>query len=153
MGSREESLPGFSSDFPYIASRAELDKYPGQFVPWHWHQAVELFFIESGSLEYYTPGGTVFFPSGSGGMVNSNVLHRTRTASAYGKNVQLLHIFDVSLLDGGQGSRIGQKYIFPVVSDSELELISFSPAHPREEKILELIRGSFQLSELSLIHI
>ncbi|MZX02391.1 AraC family transcriptional regulator, partial [Escherichia coli] len=71
MGSREESLPGFSSDFPYIASRAELDKYPGQFVPWHWHQAVELFFIESGSLEYYTPGGTVFFPSGSGGMVNS----------------------------------------------------------------------------------
>ena len=147
MGSREESLPGFSSDFPYIASRAELDKYPGQFVPWHWHQAVELFFIESGSLEYYTPGGTVFFPSGSGGMVNSNVLHRTRTASAYGKNIQLLHIFDVSLLDGGQGSRIGQKYIFPVVSDSELELISFSPANPREEKILELIRGSFQLSE------
>lgn len=60
MGSREESLPGFSSDFPYIASRAELDKYPGQFVPWHWHQAVELFFIESGSLEYYTPVGTVF---------------------------------------------------------------------------------------------
>lgn len=134
MGSREESLPGFSSDFPYIASRAELDKYPGQFVPWHWHQAVELFFIESGSLEYYTPGGTVFFPSGSGGMVNSNVLHRTRTASAYGKNVQLLHIFDVSLLDGGQGSRIGQKYIFPVVSDSELELISFSPANPRRKK-------------------
>ncbi|WP_297407347.1 AraC family transcriptional regulator [uncultured Akkermansia sp.] len=147
MGSREEALPGFSPDFPYIASRAELDKYPGQSVPWHWHQAVELFFIESGSLEYYTPKGTACFPSGSGGMVNSNVLHRTKTAVHTEKNVQLLHIFDVSLLDGGNGSRIGQKYISPVVSDPEVELISFSPANPRDEKILELIRDSFQLSD------
>ncbi len=80
-------------------------------------------------------------------MVNSNVLHRTKTAVHTGKNVQLLHIFDVSLLDGGKGSRIGQKYISPVVSDPEVELISFSPANPRDEKILELIRDSFQLSD------
>ena len=26
-GSREEALPDFADDFPYIASRAELDKY------------------------------------------------------------------------------------------------------------------------------
>ena len=26
-GSKEELLPGFEKDFPYIASRAELDKY------------------------------------------------------------------------------------------------------------------------------
>ena len=26
-GSKEERLPGFAPDFPYIASRAELDKY------------------------------------------------------------------------------------------------------------------------------
>ncbi|WP_204162771.1 hypothetical protein [Sporofaciens musculi] len=41
--SREERLPNFDSDFPYIMSCAELDKYIGQFVPWHWHKAVELF--------------------------------------------------------------------------------------------------------------
>ena len=28
-GSKEELLPGFEKDFPYIASRAELDKYIG----------------------------------------------------------------------------------------------------------------------------
>jgi hypothetical protein len=33
VGSKEEVLPGFSGDFPYIASRAELDKYMGRFVP------------------------------------------------------------------------------------------------------------------------
>ena len=50
-GSKEERLPGFAPDFPYIASRAELDKYIGRFVPWHWHKTVELFYVESGVLE------------------------------------------------------------------------------------------------------
>lgn len=60
-GSKEEKLPGFSDDFPYIASRAELDR----LVPWHWHKAIELFYMESGELEYYTPKGKMVFPAGS----------------------------------------------------------------------------------------
>ena len=73
-GSKEELLPGFEKDFPYIASRAELDKYIGGYVPWHWHRTVELFYMESGSIEYDTPGGKILFPTGSGGMINPNVL-------------------------------------------------------------------------------
>ena len=78
-GSKEELLPGFEKDFPYIASRAELDKYIGHYVPWHWHKTVELFYMESGSIEYDTPGGKLLFPAGSGGIVNSNVLHMTKS--------------------------------------------------------------------------
>lgn len=37
-GSNEENLPGFTPEFPYIASRAELDHYREFFVPWHWHK-------------------------------------------------------------------------------------------------------------------
>ena len=33
--SKEELLPGFSPDFPYIATCAELDKYLEHIVPWH----------------------------------------------------------------------------------------------------------------------
>ena len=66
-GSREERLPDFDPDFPYIASRVEMDFYPERFVPWHWHSAVELFYMESGSLEYSTPQGKAVFPQGSGG--------------------------------------------------------------------------------------
>ena len=55
IGSKEEKLPYSTADFPYVASRAELDYYRESFVPWHWHNAVELFYIESGELKYYTP--------------------------------------------------------------------------------------------------
>lgn len=41
-GSKEERLPDFAADFPYLASRVEMDYYPGRCAPWHWHGAVEL---------------------------------------------------------------------------------------------------------------
>ncbi len=63
-GTKEELLPDFSSDFPYIATRAQLDKYRERFVPWHWHKTVELFYMESGGIEYFTPGGRTVFPEG-----------------------------------------------------------------------------------------
>lgn len=145
-GSKEELLPDFANDFPYIASRAELDKYIERYVPWHWHKAVELFYMESGSLEYDTPGGKLLFPAGSGGMVNSNVLHMTKAMSKTEKNIQLLHIFDVSLLAGEQGSRIEQKYITPFIAVPQIELIPLFPGNAAEEKILKLILEAFHIS-------
>ena len=145
-GTKEEVLPGFEKDFPYIASRAELDKYIERYVPWHWHRTVELFYVESGSVEYDTPKGKMLFPAGSGGMVNSNVLHMTKAISQREKNVQLLHIFDVSLLAGEQGSRIEQKYIAPVITAVQIEIIPLFPGNKEEERILKLLADSFRLS-------
>ena len=81
------------------------------------------FYMESGSIEYDTPGGKILFPAGSGGMINPNVLHMTKAISQKEKNIQLLHIFDVSLLAGEHGSRIEQKYIAPVITAPQIEII------------------------------
>lgn len=78
MESNEELLPDFFMDFPYICSCVEFDKYIDPVVPWHWHHAVELFYIKSGRVEYTTPNGKWIFPAGTGGFVNSNVLHSSR---------------------------------------------------------------------------
>lgn len=149
-GSKEERLPDFCPDFPYIASRADLDQYRGYFCPWHWHRPVELFYMESGALEYCTPGGKLIFPAGSGGLVNSNVLHMTRAKGKDTKNIQLLHIFDTSFIGGEQGSRINQKFIMPIVAASQLEILPLYPENPEQEEILKLIRDSFSLEEKEL---
>lgn len=146
-GSREELLPGFTSGFPYIASRVELDKNMGGVVPWHWHRAVELFYMESGALEYHTPGGTILFSAGSGGMVNANVLHMTKTAEHTVENIQFLHIFDTSLIAGEQGSRIEEKYITPLVTAPQLEIMALNPDVPVQAQVLKLLRESFLISE------
>ncbi len=102
----EEVLPGYSEDFPYIATCAQLDEYMDPGIPWHWHRQVELFYMKSGSLEYTTPHGTWIFTEGMGGMVNSNVLHRSRLISTEKENVQLLHIFDPALLSDGHSAHV-----------------------------------------------
>ena len=146
-GSKEEKLPYATPDFPYLASRAELDYYGESFVPWHWHNAIELFFIESGTIKYYTPSEILVFPAGSGGFINSNILHKTEILTRKEKNIQLLHIFEPELIAGSRGNLIEQKYIMPVITASQLEMTALYPDIPEQASILDLIRKAFRLSE------
>ena len=144
--SREELLPGFEAEFPYIATRAEMDRYREPCVPWHWHRAVELFYMESGCLELDTPKGKWVFPAGSGGFVNSNVLHASRVRASGAETVQLLHLFDPALLSGEHGSRMEKKYILPLTASPAVELIGLYPSEPEQAALLEQIRQAFQIS-------
>lgn len=145
--SREEILPGFAPEFPYIATFCELDKYIEPFVPWHWHRTVELFYMKSGCLEYTTPKGKWVFPAGSGGFVNSNVLHTTRLMQSVQSNIQLLHLFEPTLLSGERGSRMESKYIQPLTSAAGVELIPLYPEEPEQAELLRQIRQAFEISE------
>lgn len=146
-GSQEERLPEYAPDFPYIASRAELDRFPGGAAPWHWHQAMELFYMQSGTIRYFTPGGEVDFPAGTGGMVNSNVLHSTRVLPQEENTVALIHLFDPELIAGQADGRIGRRYVAPLTETGGREVIALSPACPGQAAVLEKLRQSFQLPE------
>ena len=135
--SQEEQLPGFSPDFPYIATRAELEQYPHPVIPWHWHPAVELFLLESGTLEYTTPAGTVVFSAGSGGFVNAGLLHTSRPLPAEGPTVQLIHLFLPELISGSAAGRIDSKYIRPLLRSGNAGLLALTPAQPQQAAILQ----------------
>ena len=137
MESNEELLPDFFMDFPYICSCVEFDKYIDPVVPWHWHHAVELFYIKSGRVEYTTPNGKWIFPAGTGGFVNSNVLHSSRVSSTKDGTVQLLHLFDPELLPGGISNRIEERYIRPLTDRSGLEMICLSPEDPGQAALFK----------------
>lgn len=144
--SREEILPDFSPDFPCLASHVRLSRqlYPG--APWHWHRTVELFYVESGSLEYIIPEGRFLFPPGSGGFLNANVLHSSRIASDSQPTVQLLHMFDPGFLAGERGSRIERKYILPLTATGP-RLLPLHPDDPAQAKILARLKESFALPD------
>ena len=145
--SREELLPEFTPEFPYIATCCMLDDYMEPIVPWHWHGAVELFYMESGCLEYDTPNGKWVFPAGSGGFVNANVLHTSLWRSGPERNIELLHLFDPVFLAGEQGSRMEEKYILPLTMTPGLEMIPLYPEDPAQAALLKQIRGAFEIPE------
>ena len=146
-GSREESLPDFAPEFPYLASQPAMDSYPDRAAPWHWHRAVELFYMESGTLEYTTPHGQWVFPAGTGGLVNSNVLHSTRVLSNDVPTIMYIHLFDTDFIAGASGSRMETKYILPLTAAPGLELIPLDPKLPAQAAILRDILDAFSLSE------
>lgn len=146
-GSKEEILPEVIAGFPHIASRVRFQSGSRNFAPWHWHKSVELFYIAEGALEYHTPKGKWIFPAGSGGMVNSNMLHMTRLPGKTSDNMQLLHIFDAALIAGAQGGWIEQKYVLPISMAQNLELIALYPENPQQKAILDKLAESFQMPE------
>lgn len=146
-GSQEERLPGFTPQFPHLVSCSILDRYPQHTVPWHWHRSVELFYIKSGALIYYTPGGQRLFRAGSGGLVNSNVLHRTRAVETGAESIQYVHLFEPELVTGVSGGVIEQRYVAPLLKARGLELIGLSPEDPVQAETLALLRESYALDE------
>lgn len=143
-GSQEERLPGFSPQFPHICSHVLLPDGPTGCI-WHWHKSMELFYVDKGALVYHTPGGQRLFRAGSGGMVNSNVLHRTQ--SLENGTTLRLHLFEPELLAGVPGGTVQQRYLAPLVQRPGLELLSLSPQVPGQAAALETLRQSLALDE------
>ena len=144
---KEELLPEFHEDFPYIMTTPLFSYVEKNLSRWHWHNALELFYIERGSLTYYTPSGEFIFTEGCGGLVNSNILHMTQTISDPEHTIQYLHIFDPVFLSGSAGNLIDQKYISYLTMQSSYDIIKLTPDDPSDQLLLEKIKASFSLSQ------
>ena len=144
---KEEVLPEFHEDFPYIMTTPLFSYVEKNLSRWHWHNALELFYIERGALTYYTPSGEFIFTEGCGGLVNSNILHMTQTISDPEHTIQYLHIFDPVFLSGSAGNLIDQKYISYLTMQSSYDIIKLTPDDPSDQLLLEKIKASFSLSQ------
>ncbi len=143
--SNEEILPDYAPDFPYIASRSNMSRYLGSAAPWHWHSAVELFYVRSGGIEYHTPGGVHPFLAGTGGIINRNVLHASANIACQEETVLVLHLFDPVLLSGSEDSRIYSRYVQPMISAGGPELVALE--REKDGPLLEKLAASFLLDE------
>ena len=139
----EEILPDYAPDFPYIASRVNMARYYGSEAPWHWHGAVELFYVCSGAIEYKTPGETRRVEAGCGGFVNCNVLHATRNLHPQENTELVLHLFDPSLIS--DRGRMEERYIRPLAENRSLEILTFTPE--ADGAFLAKLADSFRLEE------
>ena len=144
-GTEEELLPNFNLDFPHVSTCIEFQNHAIQQYPWHWHKAVEIFYVERGQLVHSTPSSEITFPAGSGAIINSNILHSAIAYASDSGHRKLHHLFDPSLIAGAAGSRIERNYVLPLIAASHIEIIPLKPDNPNQKEILTLIRDSFTL--------
>lgn len=145
--SREEHLPGYTPNFPHIASLVQGARYFGGKASWHWHESVELFYVRKGAILYRTPHCEHVMRAGSGGMVNSNVLHSTQILKPEADLELVLHLFSPALVAGVPGGTVEEQYVRPLVQDKEKELILLDPADAAQTETLTMLRKTFDLDE------
>lgn len=107
------------------------------FVPWHWHLPLEIFYIEKGSLLYgLSEDNYIVFNEYEAGILNSDVLHMTKT---YKKDVtvQRVMLCPLSFLSNPE-STIYQKYVLPLVS-ANIDILHFD----ENDEITGLIKRLF----------
>lgn len=142
---REEVLPGYTPQFPHIASHIEGQLYKSGSAPWHWHESVELFYLRAGAILYRTPHKECVLRAGCGGMVDSNVLHTTKFLDP--ATVMELHLFSPSLVAGIAGGTVEQRYVRPLAADAGHELIILTPGDSAQTETLRLLDESLKLDE------
>lgn len=138
-----EEVEGLYNEYPYVFHHVDLSKTA---IPWHWHEALEFCYIQSGSVKVSTAGQTQFFEKGEGFFINSNVLTAMTDALAC---VIDSHLFHPVFLGGHFKSVYETKYLDPVIQNRKLDLLPIRGQNDTQRQLLQKIR---QLSLLQSRH-
>lgn len=134
-----EEVEGLYNEYPYVFHYVDLSKTA---IPWHWHEALEFCYVQSGSLKVSTPGQTQTFCQGEGFFINSNVL--TSMTEPIGCMLDS-HLFYAELLSGHFKSVYETKYLNPVIQNRNLDMLPIRGKTEEEKQLLQKLR---QLSRL-----
>ena len=107
---RKERKPHGTLDFPCAIYTSSHTDCPCDAIAWHWHEEMEIIFIESGNLLLRVPGREYDVAAGELAFLNGNVLHY-----AIGNPACTLRslVFSPVLL-GHPGSAFQKKYLRPL---------------------------------------
>lgn len=134
-----EEVEGLYNEYPYAFHHVDLSK---TIVPWHWHEALEFGYVQSGWVKVATAGQTQIFQKGEGFFINSNVLTAMPEAEAC---VMDSHLFHPVFLGGHFKSVYETKYINPVIQNKNVDLLPIRGENDAQKQLLQKLR---QLSGL-----
>ena len=108
----KELQPHGTLEFPCAGYSARYTGQQRDGIPWHWHEELELLYVQEGALEWRTASETVLLRTGDLFAVNSNMLHAGRAPDFC--ELRSL-VFHPSLLTGGEHSVFARRYIDPLI--------------------------------------
>jgi AraC-like DNA-binding protein/quercetin dioxygenase-like cupin family protein len=138
---RRELQPHGTPAFPCAAFSLKCTDCLDDEIPWHWHEEVEVIYIEDGKLSLHVPGATICIKKGESLFINSRILHR-----AIADNYCELHslVFHPLLIMGKDNSIFAQRYIDPLMHCRALDYCLFDSGCQGKQEIIDYIRNAFE---------
>lgn len=128
-----EKIEGMSATYPYCMHRRDLTDI---IIPWHWHEELELGYIEQGTSQIRTVNKEYIIEQGDGFFINSNVMDMKRNAVPGTRTLEINHIFHPVFLSGHFKSRFETKYLNPITQNRQIEVHILQKDRPISKQIL-----------------
>lgn len=112
-----EIIEGMTIEFPYCMHERNLTDF---VVPWHWHEELELGYIEEGTSVIRTLDGEYPVRQGDGFFINTNVADTKINGNPGKPALEINHIFHPIFIGGHFGSRITAKYLNPILQNQQI---------------------------------
>ncbi len=112
-------------------------------VPWHWHDELEVIFIDEGHARILAGAQTYLAGPGEAVFTNAGVFHADFQA---GKEVCRCHsiVFHPSLVGGSHDSVFWQDYVRPLVENKALDSIHLKRSLPWQAQVMDAWEAAWQ---------
>lgn len=137
-----EQIDGMTTEYPYSLHERDFTDF---VIPWHWHEELELGYIQEGTSKIITVGAEYTIHQGDGFFINSNVMDMKQNAVPGNRTLEINHVFHPIFLSGHFRSRFDTKYIAPVTNNRQIDVHVIRRGQPTADKIL---RNLYRLKEL-----
>lgn len=108
-----ELQPHGSIEFPCAGYCSYHTDRQEDRIPWHWHEEMEIIYIEQGQMHVEIPSNSFLLEKGDGIIINSNILHYA--AAALECELHSL-VFSPALISGSEDFVFAKKYVQPLLT-------------------------------------
>lgn len=108
----KELQPHGSLEFPCAGYLSSHRDRPEDTIPWHWHEEIEMVYVENGQTKIKIPSKSFFLEKGDFFIINSNVLHYCIAAPEC--KLRFL-VFSPMLITGSEDTIFAKKFIQPLL--------------------------------------
>ena len=108
---------------------------------------MEFFYILKGTLVYTTNNNRYAVSEGTGGFVNSNVLHTETSVDSSNDVIFTAHKFSTLFLGGFLNSVFEQKYLKPILNCHTLEFYRFDQNTKEHRLVQALLKKAYDVAK------
>lgn len=129
-----EHIDGMTIEYPYCLHQRDLTDF---VIPWHWHEELELGYIQTGTSIIRTFGQEYIVHQGNGFFINTDVVDSKRNQNPGKPCLEINNLFHPVFLGGHFGSRITAKYLNPVLHNREISVHVIRRGNECTDRILD----------------
>lgn len=132
----EELFSEETGGLPFMCYYDEGRLFTGHRIPWHWHDRIEVNYVETGSFRLHSTDRDLDAFQGDVVFINKNVLHAYELSDEVNYYSVTL---DTRFLSGEYGSYLDQKYFSPILSSRNLSVFRMKPDTPRRIRLVQCV--------------